>query len=326
VDAARIRAAAVGPQAPDELGAVLYNGSCASCHGADGAGSSDGHYPSMFRNSSVGRRTPYNLVASLLEGVERHVRSGAVFMQSFDGKRGVPGGLSDSELAALSNFVIRQFGDPAAATFSAEDISKSRLGWWGPGQPAAAQGQLVVVGGGPGGAGAACFNCHGLKGQGDAGSGSPRLAGLHVSYFAKQMRDYASGARPNVAMSPIAQQLSEADYHSLALYYAGLSAEPTIPTSGADQAILQAGEALYARGAPERGIQACAACHGPTAGGFNPVFPSVVQPASYTAEQLRLWRDGRRRNDPHDLMGAASRRLTDDDIRAVSAYLGGLTP
>lgn len=326
VDPALVRLAAGGPADPLERGAVLYNAACASCHGADGSGSPGGYYPPMFHNSSVGQRTPYNLVAALLDGVERHLKSGAVLMQSFDGKQGVPGGLSDDELAALSNFVIRWFGDPAAATVSAEDISKSRLGWWGPGQPTAAQGQQVVVGGGPGGAGAACFNCHGLQGQGDAGSGSPRLAGLDATYFAKQMRDYASGARPHGAMSPIAQQLSDADNHSLALYYASLAPALTVAIAPPERSVLQAGEALYARGAPERGIQACAACHGPAGRGFRPIFPSVFQPASYTAEQLRLWREGVRRNDPHDLMGAAVRPLSDEDIRAVSAYVGGLTP
>jgi cytochrome c553 len=183
---------------------------------------------------------------------------------------------------------------------------------------------LIVVGGGPGGARVSCFNCHGLKGQGDTGSGSPRLAGLDVSYFAKQMRDYASGARLNRAMSPIAQQLSQVEYHSLALYYAGLVPESAIPVAAPERSLIQAGERLYAEGAPERGIQACAACHGPVGRGFNPVYPSVLQPAAYTAAQLRLWREGTRRNDPHDLMAAASRSLTDDDIRAVSTHLESL--
>jgi cytochrome c553 len=110
------------------------------------------------------------------------------------------------------------------------------------------------------------------------------------------------------------------------LYYAGLPAVPAIPAILPDRPLLQAGETLYARGAPERGIQACAACHGAAGRGFDPVYPAVVQPASYTAEQLRLWRDGTRRNDLHDLMGAASRGLTNEDIRAVSTYAAGLTP
>lgn len=52
-----------------------------------------------------------------------------------------------------------------------------------------ARGHLIVVGGGPGGAGAACFSCHGLQGDGDAGGAFPRLAGLDVHYLAKQMDD-----------------------------------------------------------------------------------------------------------------------------------------
>src|SRR5215212_3091100 len=240
-------------QAPS--GAALYNIACASCHGADGAGSPDGHFPSMFHNSAVGRRT--NLVAVLLSGVERHVKGGTVFMQSFDGTTGVVGGLSDGELAELANFVVQQFGDSALATVKPEDIQRSRLEWWGEGKPTAAQGQLIVVGGGPGGAAVICFGCHGLQGQGDAGAGFPRLPGLDPTYFAKQMADYASGARPNGAMSPIAQQLSAADYHALALYYAGLPPQlPVVQLNAADERLTQMGKTLYLHGAPERGVQA----------------------------------------------------------------------
>ncbi|WP_375293311.1 c-type cytochrome [Siccirubricoccus sp. G192] len=87
-----------------------------------------------------------------------------------------------------------------------------------------ARGHLIAVGGGPGGSGAACFACHGLQGQGDAGGAFPRLAGLDAQYLARQMQDYASGARPNAAMSPISRALSQADRRSVALYYAGLPA------------------------------------------------------------------------------------------------------
>jgi cytochrome c553 len=315
------------PGNPDQApsGAALYNIACASCHGADGAGSPDGHFPSMFHNSAVGRRT--NLVAVLLSGVERHVKGGTVFMQGFDGTKGVVGGLSDGELAALVNFVVKQFGDPALATVKPEDIQRSRLEWWGEGTPTAVQGQLIVVGGGPGGAAVTCFGCHGLQGQGDAGAGFPRLAGLDPTYFAKQMAEYASGARPNGAMSPIAQQLSATDNHSLALYYVGLPPQaPVVRLSTTDRQVVEAGKTLYDRGAPERSVQACADCHGPAGGGFNPVYPSVVQPSAYNEGQMRDWQAGRRRNDRHDLMGRVARQMTDEDIRAVSAYLAGLTP
>ena len=96
VDPAVMRAALPAKPDPSQRGAQLYNASCASCHGADGAGSPDGRYPSMFHNSSVGRRT--NLLAALLDGVERHMKTGTVFMQSFDGKKARPAGWTTMSL------------------------------------------------------------------------------------------------------------------------------------------------------------------------------------------------------------------------------------
>jgi mono/diheme cytochrome c family protein len=51
--------------------AELFSGECASCHGADGKGSADGYYPSMFHDTVLGARTPNNLILVLLEGVQR---------------------------------------------------------------------------------------------------------------------------------------------------------------------------------------------------------------------------------------------------------------
>ena len=325
LDPALLRASLTANPDPEQLGAQLYNASCASCHGADGAGSPDGRYPSMFHNSSVGRRT--NLIAALLDGVERRMKTETVFMQSFDGKKGVPGGLSDDDLAALTNFVLKQFGDPADANVPSADIGKARLGWYGKGQPTAARGQLIAVGGGPGGAGVACVGCHGVLGEGEGGAGFPRLAGLDAGYIAKQMQDYASGTRAPGLMATIAKQLNASDYHSLGLYYAGLSAQkPKVQADVPDEALVKRGETLYHQGAAERGIQACDACHGPGAAGLNPIYPSLVQPAAYTDSQLRQWRARTRRNDAHDLMGAVARAMNDEEIGAVSAYLAGLAP
>jgi cytochrome c553 len=198
-----------------------------------------------------------------------------------------------------------------------------------PQTPSVAQGQLIAVGGGPGGAGAACFSCHGLQGQGDVGGAFPRLAGLDAHYLAKQMDDYASGARSDGVMTPISRQLSQVDHQSVALYYAGLS--PQAPQVGAtavsNVSLIQRGAILYAQGSAEHGIQACANCHGPGGRGLSHVYPSIAgQPLSYVETQLRRWQAGVRRNDIADLMGSVSRRMTDEDIRAVSAYVAGLAP
>lgn len=193
--------------------------------------------------------------------------------------------------------------------------------------PSPERGHLIAVGGGAGGAGAACFTCHGLQGQGDAGAAFPRLAGLDAHYLAKQMGDYASGSRPNGAMTPIAHQLSAVDHQSVALYYAGLSARAVPRTAAADPGVLQQGAVLYAQGSAERGIQACSNCHGPAAIGLNRTYPALGgQPDAYSAGQLRLWQEGTRANDIADVMGSLARRMTDEDIRAVSAYIATLPP
>jgi cytochrome c553 len=194
--------------------------------------------------------------------------------------------------------------------------------------PSAAQGQLIAVGGGPGGAGAACFSCHGLQGQGDAGGAFPRLAGLDAHYLARQLDDYAAGARADAVMTPISRQLSQADRRSVALYYAGLPAQAAqVGAANAQASLIQRGAILYAQGSAEHGIQACANCHGPGGRGLSHVYPSIAgQPPSYVETQLRRWQAGVRRNDIADLMGSVARRMTDEDIRAVSAYVAGLAP
>jgi len=190
------------------------------------------------------------------------------------------------------------------------------------------RGHLIAVGGGPGGAGTACFSCHGLQGQGDAGGVFPRLAGLDAHYLAKQMDDYASGTRSDPVMTRIAQQLSQADRQSVALYYAELTARaPLSGSTAADASLIQRGATLYAQGSAERGIQACTNCHGPGGRGLNRVYPSIAgQPLSYVETQFRQWQAGIRRNDIADLMGSVARQMTDADIRAVSAYVAGLPP
>ena len=43
--------------------------------------------------------------------------------------------------------------------------------------------------------------------------------------------------------------------------------------------------------------------------------------ASYLKSQLEAFRDGTRKTDPGDLMGTVARKLTDDEIAALSGWL-----
>jgi cytochrome c553 len=73
---------------------------------------------------------------------------------------------------------------------------------------------------------AACMACHGPTGRGNPAADYPALQGQHAVYTAKQLRDYASGARTTDGktriMRDIAARLSEEDIEALASYIQGL--------------------------------------------------------------------------------------------------------
>ncbi|KJJ99418.1 cytochrome C [Burkholderiaceae bacterium 26] len=100
--------------------ARLYLGNCATCHQADGRGTPDGYYPPLLHNSTVGTRDTTNLVQVMLFGIERKAGDKHIGMPAF-GRQ-----LSNEQLAALTNYVTRQFGDPATPAVTAEAIAKRR--------------------------------------------------------------------------------------------------------------------------------------------------------------------------------------------------------
>lgn len=73
---------------------------------------------------------------------------------------------------------------------------------------------------------AACIACHGPTGRGNPAAEYPALQGQHAVYTAKQLRDYASGARKTDGktriMRDIAARLSQEEITALASYVQGL--------------------------------------------------------------------------------------------------------
>lgn len=107
-------------------GAALYSGACANCHGRDGAGSADGRYPSLYRNSAVGRRDPANLLAAVLWGVQRRTAAAEAWMPAFGQDAAVVAPLGDDEIAAIATYVRATFGDPEAAPVTAAGVAAAR--------------------------------------------------------------------------------------------------------------------------------------------------------------------------------------------------------
>ena len=93
-------------------------------------------------------------------------------------------------------------------------------------QDSVARAEALYRGGNEAEKAAACLACHGPTGRGNPAATYPALHGQHATYIAKQLRDYASGARRSDGktrvMRDIAARLSEEDIVAIASYVQGL--------------------------------------------------------------------------------------------------------
>jgi len=178
----------------------------------------------------------------------------------------------------------------------------------------------------------ACTSCHGNEGLGDDAMGTPRLAGQGVQFLIKQLEDFATDKRQDTTMFIMnnnAKGLSPQDRKDVAAFAASLGG----PTVGSDLAAVKElgavpvgvrylGMDLAQYGSKERGIPACHSCHGYNGRGAFPVYPRLAnQKYVYLVNQLKKWRDGSRANDPLAQMRNVAKKLTDDDIHNVAAFL-----
>lgn len=108
-------------------GAELFQGNCASCHEALGQGTKDGYYPSLFDNSAVGARNSNNLIATILNGVNRTTRAGQAYMPGFGGGPSDLTVLTDEQIARLCNYLIDRFGIGGGGV-AAKDVADVRHG------------------------------------------------------------------------------------------------------------------------------------------------------------------------------------------------------
>jgi cytochrome c553 len=173
----------------------------------------------------------------------------------------------------------------------------------------------------------ACFQCHGMDGRGDGTAAFPRLTDQVFKYLYDSLKDYASGVRQSAIMEPIARALTDRQMREVSAYYAAQVDAPYPPPPEGDPEALQFGGALAAVGSAERGVQACMNCHGPDGVGLPPTYPYLAgQFALYLEGELKDWKTGARRGDGFGIMEDIARRLTDEEIAAVSLYYASLRP
>ncbi|KJD18049.1 cytochrome C [Vreelandella aquamarina] len=173
-------------------------------------------------------------------------------------------------------------------------------------------------------ASATCVACHQANGGGmniPGGESWPRLAGLNSNYIAKQLHDFKAGDRQNATMVTFANMLDDQQIADVAAYYSQLPATPGQGGDNADEALLARGEQLAERGDWNAYIVSCKSCHGPGGQGVGETFPGIAgQHAGYISAQLNAWKSDTRSNDPQNLMGAIAKRMSEEDIQAVSAW------
>ncbi|WP_240791193.1 c-type cytochrome [Roseomonas sp. AR75] len=300
-------------------GAGHYQGGCAPCHGAPGHARNPITRRMLpeppYLPDVVARWTPAQqfwivrhgikyagMPAWVALGREDEVWSVVAFMQQLPGMD-------------ASRYRTLAFGDTASETTQA------------------AEGLRLLLLNGPAGNGiAACARCHGIGGDGASGA-FPRLDIQEADYLYEALKGYALGVRPSGIMQPVAAELNDAEMRLLAEHYA--SQPPRLPELVAPSEQRALGERIALQGMRERGVAACAACHGPRQGPSQPLYPRLEgQHASYIAQQLRLWmsgvRGGRRETPLAHVMARAvgmdprnppaSAPLDEASIQAVAAW------
>lgn len=171
---------------------------------------------------------------------------------------------------------------------------------------------------------AVCGACHGPDGNSPAPN-FPKLAGQGERYLTKQLQDIKSGKRTVLEMTGLLTNLSDQDLADIAAYFASQKGS----VGAADPKLVARGEKLFRGGDLDKGLPACTGCHSPNGAGIAAAgFPHLSgQHAQYIAKQLTDFRKeeaGRANDGDAMIMRTIARKLSDEDIAAVSSYIQGL--
>ena len=170
---------------------------------------------------------------------------------------------------------------------------------------------------------AACMFCHGEQGRAGADGYYPRLAGKPQAYLYHQLLNFRDNRRRYRPMQRLLENLPDAYLYEIAGYFASQHVpypapeRPSVPSQ-----VLEHGRTLAMNGDKARKLPACVACHGSTFGGTAPAIPGLLGlPRDYLVSQLGSWNNTLRKAATPDCMADVAKKLSPEDIRAVSAWL-----
>lgn len=169
----------------------------------------------------------------------------------------------------------------------------------------------------------ACTACHGPEGRATPSGYFPRIAGKPAGYLYRQLKNFQQGRRSYPAMNRLIEFMSDDYLRQIATHFAGLELPyaPPVPAQ-LPPAELARGEQLVLRGDAQRGLPACAACHGERLMGAGDDVPGLLGLSrDYLNSQIGAWRSGQRKAAAPDCMDQVAKALTAQEVVAVTAWL-----
>ena len=174
-------------------------------------------------------------------------------------------------------------------------------------------------------AAAVCAACHMPDGNSMIPQ-NPILAGQHAAYIEKQLHNFRlkAGAkepeRNNAIMLGFASMLSDEDMRNLGGFYASQNPKPA---AAKRKELIAVGQRIYTAGITDKGVPACAGCHGPNGAGIPAQYPRLAgQHPEYTESTLNAFRQGQRKNSAQMVTIAA--KMSEADVAAVSEYIASM--
>jgi cytochrome c553 len=165
----------------------------------------------------------------------------------------------------------------------------------------------------------ACMSCHGAAGNSTIVA-NPKLAGQIEAYTYKQLVDFTTPNRQQPVMTTYSKMLSDDEKKHIAAY---LATQQQKPGAAKSKDTVELGRKIYRGGIADKGVAACASCHGANGHGIPAQYPRLAgQHQDYTYAQLEAFKAGGRNNSPQ--MTTLAQRLSPAEMKAVSDYISGL--
>jgi cytochrome c553 len=168
-----------------------------------------------------------------------------------------------------------------------------------------------------------CTSCHGNDGRATREGYFPRIAGKPAGYLFNQLLNFREGRRHFPMMTYVAQYQTDDYLREIAGYFGSqhVPYPPPMPTRAAP-GVLARGRQLVTEGDKTLDIPACTSCHGQRLLGVAPAVPGLLGVSQdYLTAQLGAWRSGVRAAAAPDCMGELVRRMRNEDLDAVTAWL-----